>query len=210
MTTPLTRRLPVAAIAVAAALAAAMVAPASAPAKLIGGMAICGSDGCRTVTGHAARHFDGSGGLEGLQMTRPPRSGPFYKLKLTMVDDRKQPIGYFRTAWVPSAHALHAMDGPDPWFSVTPAVTRELRRFAAGHAPYPARKLAGSISADTTLPNGALLPETYTPAPAPPAASEGEGTNVVPWIAGGAAIVLLLAAGVVVMLRRRGTPWPSS
>jgi hypothetical protein len=206
MSTQPKRRRPAAAITLA--VAALMLTAPTATAKLIGGMTICGSDGCRPVARSAAQHFHDIGGLEGTLLPRPPRSAPFYKLNLSMVDDLNHRIGGFRTAWVPSAHALHAIDGPDPWFAVTPAVMRELRRLTAGRSPYPARRLASTISTDTTESNGALLPETYTPAPpAPPAnPSTGGGTDLLPWISAATAIIIAVGLVMTRAPRRRRSP----
>jgi hypothetical protein len=171
-------------LAAAAVAGAALALAPAAGAKEIKEAQICGADGCTTVNDEGDRALLVSGGPP----RTPPTAAPFYAVRITM-DEGGEQAGRFEAAAVPRKGALRGGDGT--WMQMPAVMARVVERYAAGHRPYPAARLAGA-------------------APAAPPAESSAGEGVL-WPEGALlALALLGAAGVLARrAARRGRLGPA-
>jgi hypothetical protein len=194
-------RRPVRVAVVPAVLATALALAAPAAAKEISALTLCGAGGrCHEVRGDHARQSLMDGGS--FITSSPARRAPFFSLVATITEPGGHGIiGRFTVRWVPSAGRLRGAGayGRPLWTRPDAAMTRALRRAAAGLKPKPAARLGALY----VPPPKARVTEVVNP-PAPPrAAVDGGGASTAILVAGGGALAAALAAGAVARRRRR-------
>ena len=173
---------------------AALALPAAAAAKEVSALTVCGSDGCKRITAHAALRGFMDGGYETLA---PERGGAFFRVKVAMRhagdDAGGWTVEYLRAANLIRATADYSKH---VWTRPAGVTARALRRAARGLQPYPAEQL-GPVREPP--PVAVEDPPARVSRPA-----SGGGSSPLALAGGGAtAAVVLLAGGLVARGRRR-------
>jgi len=107
----------------------ALALPSLAGAKEISKVEFCGDEGCRAITGAAARQLVGGG--EGMSEPAAP-PGPYYRVTLT--SKHEEGTESWSIFYVPSEHRLALPDGQ--WEQVTGSVRAAYDGATAGLKPY--------------------------------------------------------------------------
>ncbi len=173
------------------AAAAVLALPAAAGAKQVGGLTVCGHDGCHNVTSTAAL----KGFMSGYETLSPEKAEPFFTVRVTMLHDHEN-AGGWTVRYLPTANLMRADAdyGKQIWTRPAGVTARALRRAARGLGPYPAAKL-GPVREPS--PAAVEVPPARVSAPAPGGGSSTLG------IAGGAAGALAAAVAAAVLVARR-------
>lgn len=172
---------------------AALALPAGAPAKEVGALTVCGSDGCHKITARAALRGFMDGGYETLS---PERGAPFFTLKVAMLHDGEHAGGWtVQYLRAPNLIRTQAEYGKQVWTRPAGATAQALRHAARGLQPYPAAKLG-----PVREPSPAAVEDP--PARVSRPASGGGSTQLV-LAGGGATAALVVLAGGLVARRRR-------
>jgi hypothetical protein len=175
------------------AFAALLALPPAAGAKQVGGLTVCGRDGCHEVTAKAAL----KGFMSGYETLSPEKAEPFYAVRVAMMHDGER-AGGWKVRYLPAAGLIVAQAdyGKKIWTRPAGVTARALRRAARGLEPYPAAKL-GPVREPS--PAAVEVPPARVSAPAPGGGSSTLG------MAGGAAgaLAAALAAGALIARRRR-------
>lgn len=175
---------------------AALALPPGATAKSIASLTVCGSDGCKKITAHAALQGFGNGGYETLA---PKQPGPFFTVKATMRAAGEEAGGwtvqYLRAANLIRAEAEY---GKHVWTRPAGTTAQALRDAARGLQPYPAEKL-GPVREPP--PVAVEDPPARVSRPA-----SGGGSSHLALAGGGATAAIVLLAGGLAARRRRRTP----
>jgi hypothetical protein len=175
---------------------AALALPTAASAKEVASLTVCGSDGCKKITAHAALQGFMDGGYETLA---PKRGGAFFTVKVAMRHEGDDAGGwtvqYLRAANLIRAEADYSKQ---VWTRPAGVTAQALRRAARGLQPYPAEQL------------GPVREPSPTAVEDPPARvsrpASGGGSSQLALAGGGATAAVVLAAGALVARRRRQHP----
>ncbi|HEX6695891.1 MAG TPA: hypothetical protein VF080_03825 [Solirubrobacteraceae bacterium] len=172
---------------------AALALPTAASAKEISALTLCGTDGCHTVTAHAALRAFMNGGYETLA---PKQAGPFFNVKATMRAGGEEAGGwtvqYLRAANLIRAQADY---GKHVWTRPAGTTAQALRDAARGLQPYPAENL-GPVREPP--PVAVEDPPARVSRPA-----SGGGSSHLALAGGGATAAVVLVAGALVARGRR-------
>jgi len=161
----------------ATALVALLVLAPATPAKEITRAEVCGADGCTAVDDEGDRALLVNGGPP----RTPPAAAPFYLARLE-VDTGGSHVERLYVAAVPDRRALRGADGT--WMEMPEDLTAVIERYARGHRPRPAGRLAGAA-----------------PAAPPPARATATADGKLPWPEG--ALLGLALLGVAGLVARR-------
>jgi hypothetical protein len=180
--------------AIVLATLAALALPTAGSAKGVGALTVCGSDGCKKITAHAALQGFMDGGYETLA---PKRGGPFFTVKVAMRHEGDD-AGGWTVEYLRAANLIRATGDSSKHVWTRPAgvTAQALRRAARGLQPYPAEKL-GPVREPP--PVAVEDPPARVSRPA-----SGGGSSHLTLAGGGAtAAIALLAGGLVARSRRR-------
>lgn len=176
------------------ATVATVALPTAASAKEVAALTVCGTNGCRQITAHAALQGFMDGGYETLA---PKQAAPFFTVKVAMRhagdDAGGWTVQYLRGANVIRADADY---GKQVWTRPAGVTAQALRTAARGLQPYPAEKL-GPVREPP--PVAVVDPPARVSRPA----SGGGSSHVVLAGGGASAAIVLLAGGLVARRRRR-------
>ena len=174
----------------------ALALPAAASAKEVGALTVCGSDGCKKITAHAALRGFMDGGYETLA---PGAAGPFFTVKVAMRHEGED-AGGWTVEYLRAANLIRATTdySKHVWTRPAGVTAQALHRAARGLQPYPAEKL-GPVREPS--PVAVEDPPARVSRPA-----SGGGSLRLGLAGGGAGAALLLAAGVLLARRRRQRP----
>ncbi len=180
-------------------LCLAFAAPAS--AKEVLSVKVCGSNGCETSRDREliAAMADG-----GDPVDPPSAASPFFRVRLTIGDDRGEVVERFWTHFVPKGELIRGAEGV--WMPATDAYTSALKKVVnPSMEDYPASRLAKIVAGDRPAPTyQAQVSSVVEPSQPPPAADDGGiGVTTIAPIAAGA---LALAGLVALIVRRRRRP----
>jgi hypothetical protein len=167
-----------------------LAVPASAAAKGVGRAVVCGTNGCASVQDEETRFALLGGG----RPIDPPRPGPFYRLRIELVEG--ETTRTFRQVYLPSAGAVRGEgeNGEPAWTKVDAPVRRTLDRAVGGRTAYPASRIGAM---------GATKRTTVAPVVAAP------GDDGFPWWLVAAAGVGALGVAIAALAwRRRRGQWP--
>jgi hypothetical protein len=175
---------------------AALALPATGSAKEVGALTVCGSDGCKKITAHAALQGFMDGGYETLA---PQRGGPFFTVKVAMRHEGED-AGGWTVEYLRAANLIRATGdySKHVWTRPAGATAQALRRAARGLQPYPAAKL-GPVREPS--PAAVVDPPARTSRP-----TAGGGSSRLGLAGGGAGAALVLVAGALAARRRRQHP----
>jgi hypothetical protein len=179
--------------AIVLATLAALALPAAAPAKEVGALTVCGSDGCQKITAHPALQGFMDGGYETLA---PKRAGPFFRVKVAM-RHAGEDAGGWTVEYLRAANLIRATGdySKHVWTRPAGVTAQALRRAARGLQPYPAEQL-GPVREPS--PVAVVDPPARASRPA-----AGGGSSRLGLAGGGAGAALVLVAGALVGQRRR-------
>jgi LPXTG-motif cell wall-anchored protein len=175
---------------------AALALPTAASGKEVASLTVCGSDGCKKITTHAALQGFMNGGYETLA---PKRGGAFFNVKVAMRHEGDDAGGwtvqYLRAANLIRAEADYSKH---VWTRPAGVTAQALRRAARGLQPYPAEQL-GPVREPS--PAAVEDPPARVSRPA-----SGDGSSQLALAGGGAGAALVLVGGALVARRRRQRP----
>jgi hypothetical protein len=179
--------------AIVLAALAALALPTAASAKEVAALTVCGSDGCRKITAHAALQGFMNGGYETLA---PQQAAPFFSVKVAM-RHAGEPAGGWTVEYLRAANLIRATGEYSKHVWTRPAGTtaKALRKAARGLQPYPAEKL-GPVREPP--PVAVEDPPARVSRPA-----SGGGSSHMALAGGGATAAIALLAGGLVARRRR-------
>lgn len=175
-----------------------LVLATPAQAKEVLSAKVCGENGCVT-----SRDRDLIAALaEGGDPVDPPKAAaPFFRVRLTIGDEKGKVMERFWTHFVPKGELIRASDGT--WMPATDAYTGALKKVVnPSMAAYPASRLAKLLASDQPVPTyQAHVSSVVQPSQSQPE-TDGGGIAVttIGSVSGGA---LAVAALLVFAVRRR-------
>jgi hypothetical protein len=177
-----------------------LVLAAPAQAKEVLSAKVCGENGCVTSRDRGLI----AGLAEGGDPVDPPKAAaPFFRVRLTIGDEKGKVMDRFWTHFVPKGELIRGSDGT--WMPATDAYTGALKKVVnPSMAAYPASRLAKLLATDKPVPAYQAQVSSVVEPPRPQSGADGGGIAVttIGLVSGGALAVAVLLLFAVRRRRR--------
>ena len=183
-----------------------LVLAAPAQAKEVLSVKVCGENGCATSRDRGLIAALAEGG----DLVDPPKvAAPFFRVRLTIGDEKGTVMDRFWTHFVPKGELIRGSDGT--WISATDAYTGALKKVVnPSMAAYPASRLAKLLASDQPVPTYQAHVSGVVEPPRSQPGTDGGGIAVTTMgLVGGGALAVAVLLVLAVLRRRRKVARPT-